>query len=389
MWKNKEMQKPHNILLAVLLLFIGGVIGRYSMPAPQIPATATAEEAFAASPFWETWNKLQENFIGTLDTKKLLYGAISGMVRASGDNYTAFSDPESTKQFKDTLKGSFSGIGAEMGVKNGLVTVIAPLEGSPAQKAGVKAGDIIVAVDKNNVTEDMSLDDVVRQIRGPRGEVVELTLIHKDANKTEDISIVRDDIEVVSVKSEIKDGIAHISILNFNGDTSMRFLQAAKEATRQNVKGIVLDVRNNPGGYLDSAVDISSQFLQSGLPIVVEKGKTETTHRSSGIGILRDIPVVVLINHSSASASEIVAGALQDTLNAKVIGVKSFGKGSVQEVIDLSDGSSLRVTIAKWFTPNGRSINEQGIEPSIVVEDKEDTPEDEQLQRALEEVLKK
>lgn len=382
------MQKIQTLLAAVLLLLIGGIIGRNSIPASQIPNTATGEEAFAASPFWETWNSLHENFIGTLDNKKLLYGAVEGMVRSSGDAYTAFSDPESTKQFKDTLKGSFSGIGAEMGVKNGLVVVIVPLEGSPAQKAGVKAGDVVVAVDKKNVTEDMSLDDVVRQIRGPKGEPVELTVIHKDAKETTDIVIVRDDIEVVSVKSEIKDGIAHISIFNFNGDTAFKFDQAAKEAKRQNVRAVVLDVRNNPGGYLDAAVDISSEFLKPGLPIVIERGKKEVTHRSSGIGILRDIPVVVLINHSSASASEIVAGALQDNLNAKLIGTKSFGKGSVQEVIDLSDGSSLRVTIAKWFTPKGISISEQGIEPSISVEDDEDTPEDEQLQKALEELKK-
>lgn len=383
------MQQVQKILASVLLLLVGGLIGRYSLPAPQqIPQTESDVQALGNSPFWEAWNELHENFIGTLDDKELMYGAVSGMVRASGDAYTAFSDPESTKQFKDTLKGSFSGIGAEMGVKNGLVVVIAPLEGSPAKRAGIKAGDIIVAVDQKNITEDMSLDDVVRMIRGTKGQPVELKVIHKDANQTEDITIIRDDIEVISVKSEIKDGIAHISILNFNGDTALKFIQAAKEAKRQNVKGIVLDVRNNPGGYLDSAVDISSQFLQPGLPIVTEKGKQESTHRSSGIGVLRDIPVVVLINHSSASASEIVAGALQDNLDAKIIGVKSFGKGSVQEVIDLHDGSSLRVTIAKWFTPKGRSINEQGIEPTIVVEDKEDTDEDEQLIRAIEEVAK-
>src|SRR3989344_8382499 len=226
-------------------------------------------------------------------------------------------------------------------------------------------------------------------MRGPRGEVVELKVIHKDANETTDISIVRDDIEVKSIKFEIKDGIAHISILNFNGDTALKFTQAAKEAKKQNVKGVVLDVRNNPGGYLDSAVDISSEFLPAGLPVVIERGKRETTHRSSGIGILRDVPVVVLVNHSSASASEIVAGALQDNLNATVIGVKSFGKGSVQEVIDLRDGSSLRVTVAKWFTPNGRSINEEGIEPTIVVEQDRTTEDDEQLNRAREELLNK
>jgi len=382
------MQKLKKILRVLLLLFVGALFGRYSTPIKEMPDNLVGEQAFSASPFWETWDELHTLFIGTLDDNKLSYGAIEGMVRASGDPYTAFSDPESTKQFKDTLKGSFSGIGAEMGVKNGLVVVIAPLEGSPAQKAGVQAGDIIVAVDKKNITQDMSLDEVVRLIRGPKKQTVELKVFHKGADSTTDISIVRDDIAVESVKSEIKDGVLHISILNFNGDTSEKFLQAAKEGVRQNVTGVVVDVRNNPGGYLDSAVDISSEFMSSGLPVVIERGKQETTHRSSGNGILKGLPVVVLINENSASASEIVAGALQDNLNVKVIGTKSFGKGSVQEVVDLSDGSSLRVTIAKWFTPKGRSINEHGIDPSIVVEDNKDTPEDEQLEKALEELKK-
>ncbi|MDA1168837.1 MAG: S41 family peptidase [bacterium] len=382
------MSTIKRIFSVLLLLFIGVIVGRASTSPKTVPDNLTGEEAFTASPFWETWDQLHKNFIGTLEDNKLSYGAIDGMVRASGDAYTAFSDPETTKQFKDTLKGSFSGIGAEMGVKNGLVVVIAPLEGSPAQKAGVKAGDIIIAVDKKNITEDMSLDEVVRLIRGPKGQTVELKVFHKDADSTTDISIVRDDIAVQSIKSEIKDGILHVSVLNFNGDTAAKFLQVAKDAKRQNITGVIVDVRNNPGGYLDSAVDISSAFMGPGLPVVIERGKRETTHSSSGTGILKGLPVVVLINGSSASASEIVAGALQDNLDAKVIGTKSFGKGSVQEVIDLSDGSSLRVTIAKWFTPKGRSINEHGIEPSIVVEDKEDAPEDEQLMRALEEVKK-
>lgn len=376
------------IFKVLFLIAIGVFLGRLSAPAKIVPDNLTGEEAFAASPFWETWDELHKNFIGTLEDTKLSYGAIEGMVRASGDAYSAFSDPESTKQFKETLMGSFSGIGAEMGVKNGLVVVIAPLEGSPAQKAGVKAGDIIVAVDKKNITEDMSLDEVVRLIRGPKGQTVNLKVFHKDADSAEDISIVRDDIEVQSIKSEIKDGILHVSVLSFNGDTSQKFTQAVREAKTKNITGVVIDVRNNPGGYLDTAVDISSHFMNPGLPVVIERGKQEITHKSGGAGLLRGLPVVVLINGSSASASEIVAGALQDTLNAKVIGTKSFGKGSVQEVIDLSDGSSLRVTVAKWFTPKGRSINEQGIEPTIVVEDNEDTPEDEQLVRAYEEIKK-
>ena len=379
-----RLQKPLSI---ALLLIAGIVIGRYSATTATIQPV-TDDDALASSPFWETWTVLHENFIGSLDTKKLMYGAVEGMVRASGDPYTAFSDPQDTKDFKDTLKGSFSGIGAEMGIKNGLIVVIAPLPGSPAEKAGVKPEDVIVAVDDTDITEDMTLDDVVRMIRGPKGKTVKLTVVHKDERETADISIVRDDIELESVKTEYIDDIAHITITNFNGDTTEKFIQAAKEAKRRSVAGIVLDVRGNPGGYLDSAVDIASEFLDPAKTIVIEKGKKEITHKSRGIGTLKDVPVVVLVNHGSASASEILAGALKDNLETKVIGVKSFGKGSVQEVIDVSDGSSIRVTIAKWFTPSGRSINEEGIEPSIAVEDNPETDADEQLDRALEEIRK-
>ncbi len=375
-------------MTVALLILVGVIIGRYSA-SPAVITPATDQEALAASPFWETWSVLHDNFIGSLDTQDLIYGAVSGMVRASGDPYTAFSDPQETKEFKDTLKGSFSGIGAEMGIKNGFIVVIAPLPGSPAERAGVQAEDIVVAVDDTDITEAMSLDDVVRMIRGPKGKTVKLTVLHKDERETTDISIVRDDIILESVKTEYIDSIAHISILNFNGDTTERFRQAAREAARRNVSGIVLDVRGNPGGYLDSAVDIASEFFGPGEVVVVEKGKKDITHKSRGVGMLQDTPVVVLINGSSASASEILAGALQDNLGTPVIGVKSFGKGSVQEVIDLSDGSSLRVTIAKWFTPNGRSIDDHGIEPSITVEDDRETPDtDEQLERALEEIRK-
>ncbi len=383
------MPSTQKILSAALLLLLGVALGRSSAFEPKVePPNQTDEQVFASSPFWETWSLLHKNFIGTLDIKKLSYGAVEGMVRASGDPYTAFSDPAATKQFKEALKGSFSGIGAEMGIKNGLIVVIAPLAGSPAEKAGVKSGDIVAAVDKKPVTEDMTLDEVVRSIRGPKGEKVELTVYHQNDRETTDISIIREDISVQSVKTEIKDGIAHIVITNFNEDTAEKFVEAARDAKKKNVRGVVVDMRNNPGGYLESAVTISSQFLDPGMVVVIEKGKREVTHKVRSTGVLRDVPVVVLVNHGSASASEIVAGALRDNLDAPIIGTKSFGKGSVQEVVDLSDGSSLRVTIAKWFTPNNQSISEQGIEPSVKVEDNAETPEDEQLIKAFEEVVK-
>jgi carboxyl-terminal processing protease len=389
------MQFFRTSIIAAICIVIGIGIGvSINNPIPitsegRFEKTENGKESFVFPPFAEAWGVLKEHYIGNLDENKLSYGAVEGMVRAAGDPYTAFSDPEATKQFKETLKGSFSGIGAEMGVKGGLIVVIAPLEGSPAQKAGVKAGDVIVAIDKQNLTEDTSLNDAVRRIRGPKGTQVTLTVIHPQERQTVDITITRDDIAVDSVKNEIKDGIAHISITSFNEDTAAAFAKIAKDVKRQNVRGIILDVRGNPGGYLDAAVDIASEFLDRGMDVVSEKGKTEIKHTARKTGILKGTPLVVLMDGSSASASEIVAGALHDNLDVPLIGEKSFGKGSVQDVIDLSDGSSLRVTIAKWFTPDGTSIADHGIAPTLKVEDDRDTPEDEQLNKAIEELKKK
>ncbi|OGY30994.1 MAG: hypothetical protein A3C02_00585 [Candidatus Andersenbacteria bacterium RIFCSPHIGHO2_02_FULL_45_11] len=378
-----------NTLTIIICVAIGIAIGMsVARPTPFVSDPIFEKDAFIFAPFSEAKKVLQDQFIGTLDDRQLSYGAVEGMVRAAGDPYTGFSDPEETKQFKDTLKGSFSGIGAEMGIDGGLIVVIAPLVGSPAEKAGIQAGDIIVAIDGKELTEDTSLDDAVRMIRGQKGTQVKITVIHSDAREKADITITRDDIEVQSVKSETKDGIAHISISSFNGDTSVKFAKAARDAKKAGVNGIILDVRRNPGGYLDAAVDIASEFLEPNATVVIEKGKTESTHRAKRTGSLRGIPTVVLINESSASASEILAGALEDNLGTAIIGVKSFGKGSVQDVVDLSDGSSLRVTIAKWFTPKGTSIADEGIHPTIEVKDNDDTPEDEQLQRAMEELKK-
>lgn len=390
----RDLHVAKNTIGAILCISLGVAIGMsISVPVPGITSPvferdASGKESFIFSPFAEARKVLQDQFIGTLDDAKLSYGAVAGMVRAAGDPYTAYSDPIETKQFKETLKGSFSGIGAEMGIEGGLIVVIAPLEGSPAAKAGMKAGDIIVAIDDKNLTEETSLDAAVRMIRGPKGTKVKITVVHPEAKEKTDIVITRDDIEVQSVKSEIKNGIAHISISSFNGDTTSKFMKTARDVKKAGVQGIVLDVRRNPGGYLDTAVDIASEFLAPNSTVVIEKGKTETTHRAKRTGTLRDIPTVVLMDESSASAAEILAGALQDNLGTPLIGVKTFGKGSVQDVVDLSDGSSLRVTIAKWFTPKGTSITDEGIKPTVEVKDNDNTPEDEQLQRAIDELRK-
>lgn len=381
--------------VGVLLLFGSGLfVGRYLLPAGEfecppscaISANEHGQRQLLFPVFWQAWDELHTNFIGQLNDNNLLYGAVKGMIQAAEDPYTIFADPNDTKQFEEALSGSFSGIGVEIGMRNGLITIIAPLEGSPAEKAGIKAGDLVVAVDGQPLTPDMALDDIVQKIRGQQGTAVTLSVIHSDSRQAEDITITRDTIEIESVRHTIINNIAHISITHFSEDTTPRVIAAVQKIKQANVEGIILDMRGNPGGFLQGAVEIASQFLPTDTLVVTEQGKRSKEYRSKGPHPLSDLPVVVLIDGGSASASEIVAGALRDQRQVPVIGEKSFGKGSVQEFIHLDDGSSLRVTIAKWFTPSGQSINDEGIPPTIEVEDNADTEADEQLERAQEEL---
>jgi carboxyl-terminal processing protease len=381
------------MLSVVLALSLGVFGGRYLSPAGEFRssplrfvAVEEGKRQLVFPTFWEAWDELHGNFINGLDDEKLFYGAVAGMVAAAGDPYTVFSPPVETKQFEETIQGSFSGVGIEIGVRQGVVTVIAPLDGSPAARAGVREGDIIIAIDDKPVSAEMTIDEVVQLIRGEEGKSVVLKVVHLGEPEPIDITIVRETIEVESVRLEISDGIAHIRITNFNGDTAKQFVTAARRARDDQVRGILLDVRNNPGGFLDSAVEISSQFLNRGQVVVSEKGKVNKDYPAEGNPQLAGIPTVILVNNGSASASEIVAGALHDHLQAPIVGTQTFGKGSVQEFLKLSDGSSLRVTVAKWFTPHGRSINEEGIKPTIEVEQNRETEEDEQLNRAREEL---
>lgn len=381
---------------ALLIFAIGIFIGRYLVPAGALPAASplrfvTVEEGkrqLIFPTFWEAWDGLHEKFIGPLDEEKLYYGAVAGMIRAADDPYTVFADPVDTKQFEETIEGSFSGVGIEIGLRNGVVTVIAPLEGSPAQLAGIREGDIIAAIDRQPLTPDATLDEVVHQIRGERGTTVVLTVVHKDARETSDIAITRDRIEIESVRYALDGDYAIISITSFNGDTAGRFTSAARQALKDKVRGVILDLRGNPGGFLQTAVEVSSRFVAPDAVVVAERGKTTKEYKAEGNPILRELPVVVLVNGGSASASEIVAGALHDHLQAPIVGVRTFGKGSVQEFLKLKDGSSLRVTVAKWFTPHGRNINDEGIEPTVVLEQNMDTDTDEQMDRAKEELRK-
>ena len=312
---------------------------------------------------------MQRNFDGTIDDQKALDGAKAGLVAAGGDPYTVFLDAKSAKQLSDDLTGKLSGIGAEIGIKNNILTVIAPIADTPAAAAGLKTGDLIAKIN-NEDTSGMSVETAVSKIRGNAGTKVTLKLVRSGTPDPFDVTITRADITVPSVKSSLKNGnIAYITITRFGPDTAELVSQAATSLKAQGATKVILDLRNDPGGYLDAGVAVSSQFLDSGKLVVEERtnGKSTNKLNAANGGLLKGMPTIVLINGGSASASEIVAGALHDNKVAQLVGEKSFGKGSVQEIKDLPDGAQLKVTVAHWYTPGGVNINKEGIKPDIEV----------------------
>lgn len=351
--------------------------------------------------FWDSYNKLSQNFVdpSKINNDKILYGAIEGMAKSLGDPYTAFFDPEQAKRFEQDLQGSFDGIGAEIGIKKDNLTIVAPIDGTPAQNAGLKAGDIIAKINDKDTT-DMTADEAVNLIRGPKGTVVTLTIFRNGWTAVKDFKITRDTIKVASIKWELlaspgeaggkNENIAYIKISQFDQVLQADFEKIADEIIRSNAKKIILDLRNNPGGYLDVSQTIAGWFLENGQTVTIEdfgKGKDQNIYKAQGNSKLLNYPIVVLVNEGSASASEILAGALRDNREVKLVGMKSFGKGSVQQVIDLKGGSFLKITIAKWLTPKGDSISEVGLTPDIKVEitDKDyEQNKDPQLDKALE-----
>jgi carboxyl-terminal processing protease len=338
-------------------------------PEADVTATSTATSKLNFDLYWEVWDNLKTNYVdkNKVDDQALFYGSLKGMAAAAGDPYTIFMDPKEAKDFSNDLAGTFEGIGAEVGMRNDVVTVISPLDDMPAQKAGIRAGDKIYAVD-SKPTMGLTVDEVVKKIRGPKNTSVTLTII-RGKDKPRDIKITRSLITVKSVKAEIRpDGIMVIRVSHFNDDTAALFNDAVALALEKQPKGIILDLRNNPGGYLETAVSMASEWLESGTVVSEQFGDGHmNSYTASGQARLKDFKTIVLINGGSASASEILAGALRDTQKATIIGETSYGKGSVQNVRELSDGSSLKITVAKWLTPNGDCINETGIKPTIEV----------------------
>jgi carboxyl-terminal processing protease len=317
--------------------------------------------------FSEVLNQVQKHYVDETKPKDLIQGAIRGML-STLDPHSAYMTPEMYKEMQVETKGEFGGVGIQIGVKDSRLAVIAPIEGTPAHRAGIKAGDFILKVN-DDVTKDLTLMDAVQKMRGPKGSKVNLTIQRDGTPDPLVFTLVRDTIKIESVKSRVIENLGYVRLTQFQEATGRDLARAIKQFKEQKVQGTILDLRNNPGGLLTAAVDVSEQFLPGGKLVVYTKsreGKKDEWFAKSR-DQLEDLPVIILVNEGSASASEIVAGALQDWGRAVIVGTTSFGKGSVQTILPLGDGSGLRLTTAKYYTPKGRSIQSTGITPDIVV----------------------
>lgn len=420
-------------LRVVLLIIIAGLLGYYVGVSkisfawdnyqPHIEVSSKEPppslQTGDASRIWEVLSKIEATYYDkkAITSEKVINGAIQGMVNSLDDPYTVYLPPQQNNDFKQGLAGKFEGIGAELSLKDNAIVVVAPIDGSPAKKAGIAAGDIIIKVNNESVS-GKPLNQVVEKIRGPKGTEVTLNILQKDAEEPKDIKIVRDEIQVKSLTTWTKkvneveginakaEGLAnagdnkviYIRLSQFGDSANDEWTNVASSIDRQltndkTIKGIVFDLRNNPGGYLNDAVYISSEFIPSGAAVLQEdKNQKRTSFPVTGKGLLTDVPVVVLINKGSASASEIVSGALRDHKRALLVGETSFGKGTIQQAEDLGGGAGLHVTIAKWLTPNGTWVGNgkdgQGLKPDVSIEvDKKDPSHDIQLEKAIAELV--
>ncbi|CAG0963037.1 carboxyl-terminal processing protease [Geobacteraceae bacterium] len=369
-------RKGKKIALFAVALFVVSAVG--GLVAQKRCAAEGGNDYESIELFTDVLAIVKKSYVEEVDTKKLIYGAINGML-SSLDPHSSFMPPDTYKEMKIDTKGSFGGLGIEITIKDGILTVISPIEDTPAFRVGIKAGDQILKID-DRFTKDMSIMDAVKRMRGPKGSKVTLTIVREGFDKPKDFTLERAIIQVKSVRSKTLDnGYGYVRIAQFQEKTDddlVKALKALKEENGGSLKGLVLDLRNDPGGLLDQAVKVADHFVEEGLIVYTEGREKDSRMQFSARkgGTEPNYPVVVLINGGSASASEIVAGALQDHKRAVVMGTQSFGKGSVQTIIPLSDDSGLRLTTARYYTPNGRSIQAKGITPDIVVERAEIQP---------------
>ncbi|QQR76572.1 S41 family peptidase [Candidatus Nomurabacteria bacterium] len=388
-----------SLVIIVVIFFAGVSFGYNNRPAVDKVIAVTNKEAEISTeeadfaPFWEVWNEIEEKYpdAKNISNQDKIWGATKGLVESLGDPHSNFFDPKETKSFEESINGEFSGIGIEIGQKDGVLVVIAPLENTPADKAGLRSGDLILKINSVS-TADMTLDEAIELIRGDIGTEVKLTVLSLGSEESREVSVVGQIIEIPTLSYKMNDdGIFVISLYNFSSNATDLFDQAMYEFSKSNTNKLIVDVRGNPGGYLDGAVDISSWFIPKGQVVAIESygGDVEdVVYRSHGYNIGKGaLNMVILVDEGSASASEIFAGALQEYGKATLIGNKTYGKGSVQQLIPITDTTSLKLTIAKWLTPNGVSLTGNGLDPDISVPvTKEDleAKKDTQMQKAIE-----
>ena len=399
----------HLIFLSTILILVFGIGwkgGQYYQSANNVSSSSITQNLTQSPIFNEVFDALENSYLEKeklADQKELIYGAIQGMVASLDDPYTIFLKPEENKEFKENLAGSFGGVGIQLGYKNKQLAIISPLEGTSAQKAGVKAGDIIIHIkdQKKNIDQDtlgITLPEAVNLIRGKKGTPIELTLFRDGEEKPIKTVIVRQEIKVPSVELKTVESngkkVAHLKLTCFGDHTNREWNQAVTKILnlkqQGNFGGVVLDMRNNPGGYLNGAVYIASEFIDHGIIVQQEEkeGITKTLSVSRQ-GKLAQISLIVLVNQGSASASEIVAGALRAQKGTKIIGKTTFGKGTIQESKELSNGAGIHITTARWLLPDGESIHQKGITPDIEIDNNpQDETEDLQLNKAVEELIK-
>lgn len=365
--------------LSAILIFVAGVAFGYSnRPSiDKVSAVANKETQVDTvadfAPFWEVWNTINEKYPDSskISDQDKIWGATKGLVESLGDQHSNFFDPKETESFNESINGEFSGIGIEIGQKDGILTVIAPLENTPAQRAGIRSGDFILKINSIS-TAGMTLDEAIDQIRGDVGTEVILNILSPDTDEARDVAVERQVIEIPTLSYKMdENGIFVISLYNFSANAARLFNDAMLNFEKTSSKKLIVDVRGNPGGYLDGAVNISSWFIPKGQTVAIEsygEGIEDTIYKSHGYPLTKkDVKIVILVDQGSASASEIFAGALRDYGKATLIGEKTYGKGSVQELISITDTTSLKITIAKWLTPKGVSLSGNGLDPDIKV----------------------
>lgn len=362
--------------LVIILVFLTGALSGIGYD--------RSRQKLDLTTFWDVYNHINTDYVHPLDETKASEGAARGLVESLGDQFSYYMSAAEKKSFDEELSGQFEGIGAELSQRDGATSIVTPIAGSPAERAGLKAKDIIISVDDKS-TEGKTLNEVVSMIRGAKGTQVKIALVRESTRESLTFTITRDKIEVKSVTSRMIGSVGYLEITQFGDDTVSLSQAEVKSLMEKKPKAIIIDLRNNPGGYLNSVPPVAGLFLPPSV-VVKEKDRTGKVQelRSLALPLAPDVPLYVLINGGSASAAEILTGALQDYGRAKIVGEKSFGKGSVQDPIDLPNGASLHLTIAEWLTPKDRAINKVGIEPDVKVVDAKTDTEDPVLAKALE-----